>query len=179
MIKQLFRKNAMIGSTVLIAVFGFATTASADHLQLIQQELNDQRQLWQSLSIDDYNYRFQNLCFCGRDFAQPGLVHVLDGAIVSVEHIDTGDSLDPNIFLTVDGLFDELQGGIDNHIAEIVVEYDSVLGYPTSLYIDIDSRLADEEITHLTSDLLVVPEPKSFVLLILGLVPIFYFIKSR
>jgi len=87
MIKQLFRKNTAIGLAVIIAVFVSATTASADHFQLIQQELNDHRQLWQSLSIDDYNYRFQNMCFCGGDFVQPGLVHVLDGEIVSVEHI--------------------------------------------------------------------------------------------
>lgn len=47
---------------------------------------------------------------------------------------------------SVDGLFDKIQGGIDQSAFAITVTYGEVYGNPTSIYIDYDEMIADEEL---------------------------------
>ena len=136
-----------------------ATTTSVTHLDAVQQELNTQRQQWQTLNLRDYIYHFERICFCSPEYVDPGLVHVVGGEIDSVEHAMTGDVLDPSLFLTVDDLFDEVQAAIDSNADEISVQYDGILGNPTTIDIDFSEYIADEEMSFRASDLRVIPDP--------------------
>jgi hypothetical protein len=136
-----------------------ATTTPATDLDTVQQELNTQRQQWQTLNLRDYIYHFERICFCSPEYVDPGLVHVVGGEIDSVEHAVTGDVLDPSFFLTVDDLFDEVQAAIDSQADEIVVEYNGFFGNPTTIDIDFSKYMADEEMSFRASDLRVIPDP--------------------
>jgi len=46
----------------------------------------------------------------------------------------------------VEILFEEIQGAIDDNAYEIRVTYDPTFGYPTSVYIDYELMMADEEL---------------------------------
>ena len=162
-------RNVMI-RLMFVVVFGPATTASATHLEAVQADLDTQRQKWQSLNVDEYAYRLQRICNCIEEYTDPGIVNVSGGEITSVEHALTGDPLNPSFFLTVDGLFDQVQAAIDSHAEEIVANYDVSFGYPVSLDIDFVAPIVDEEVSYRASELTEVPETSCIVLLLLGLV---------
>ena len=132
----------MLAVTLCIVL---ATHASAGHLPLVQQQLNQHRLRWQAAGAVDYDFNFQRICFCTADYTQPGLVHVRGGRIDSVERPDTGAPLNPDLYLTVGDLFDEAQQALDNDAIEVTLEYDPVLAYPTFLYTDFNQFVADDE----------------------------------
>jgi hypothetical protein len=47
--------------------------------------------------------------------------------------------------LTINNLFDTIHKAVDNKAAKIDVKYDWKYGYPTSIAIDWDKMMADEE----------------------------------
>ena len=55
--------------------------------------------------------------------------------------------------IQVDQLFNEVKQSIDNNAASIDVKYDSTWGYPRSISIDLDKRMADEEFALISSSL--------------------------
>ena len=65
--------------------------------------------------------------------------------IESVVTVSTGAPRDASSFRTIDGLFDLIQEAISGDAALISAEYDSQRGFPGTIYIDFDERLADEE----------------------------------
>ena len=86
-------------------------------------------------------------------------ITVNNGKIVSavaeslmVEIKDDGSETTPKMMdvsdraMTVDQLFNEIKQAIDNKAASVNVKYDASWGYPRSIYIDLDTRMADEEI---------------------------------
>lgn len=131
-----------------LLVSGFAL----ESLALTQAELDAGRNLWNSFGSDDYDYFMQRSCFCFGDFVRPGLVEVRSGAITSVTDADTFQPLDPQFFLTVDGLFGELQNAIDTSAFNIQAQFDNALGYPTSFSIDYIQNVADDEIAYTAAD---------------------------
>ena len=76
--------------------------------------------------------------------------------------------LDPELYLTVSDLFDTAQEALDIDAIEVRLEYDPLLDFPTSLYIDVIPDIIDEEVTFLASGLKVVPEPSSLLLGVLA-----------
>lgn len=135
--------------------------------ELTQHELDASRNLWNANGFHDYDYFMQRSCFCLGDVNRPGLVQVRDGVVAGVTDSETLQPLDPQFFLTVDGLFDELQRAIDTGLSpselSIQAEFDRVLGYPTSMWIDIH-RIADDEMSYTARDLRPIPEPSTLTL---------------
>lgn len=144
-------------AVICLGLIALATPALARHLPAVQQELNTHRLAWQAVGAVDYDFRFQRICFCVPDYVQPGLVHVRGGRIDSVEHPDTGGEFNPEHYLTVGNIFDEAQQALDRDAIEVTLQYDPVLDYPTSLFIDIHRQLADDEIRYTASGLRVLP----------------------
>jgi hypothetical protein len=95
----------------------------------------------------------QRSCFCQLEYIRPGLVQVRSDAITAVTDAETLQPLDPQFFLTVDGLFDELQRAIDLPAFDIQAQFDSTLGYPTNFGIDFIQGVADDEIFYTARDL--------------------------
>lgn len=143
----LWLQKMMIRTWIFAAVLGAAATAAAEHLDDVQEDLVAERQKWQSNHITEYTYRFQRICFCLPEFTEPGIVTVSNGKIASVMSTIDGNSLDPSVFLTIDGLFDVLQAAIDSHAGDVVANYDASFGYPVSLDIDYVLGAVDDEIS--------------------------------
>ncbi|MDA1129823.1 MAG: DUF6174 domain-containing protein, partial [Chloroflexi bacterium] len=117
----------------------------------LQIELDLNRQLWDSKAIERYHFEHRWICFCVADFRALVNITVRDGAIVDVKFVENQENEstvgDPSAaeYYTVVGLFDIIQDAIDKKAFGVTVEYDSEFGYPTDVFIDYDSRMADEE----------------------------------
>ena len=114
----------------------------------LQRELNQNRELWESNGVADYQFVYQKICFCAPPDVAPVTVSVSQGTIVAVTLVDSGLSVteaDLERYSTIEDLFDLIQDAIDRDAYKISVEYDADLGYPLEANIDYDSRMADEE----------------------------------
>ena len=126
---------------MLLAGAHRADAAVAPHtLQAIQAELDQQRVIWQYTRLVDYSYQMQRLKNA------PGLVVVNDQTIDRVED-EAGLPLDPKDYLTIDELFDVVQGAIDTDALAIVVNYDAERGFPVLIVVtyslgDVDAYTA-------------------------------------
>lgn len=101
---------------------------------------------WVGLGIEDYEYAFQRFCFCAPPYTDPVRIQVTGGQVAHVVSDRTSDTLSPGDFPSVDGLFALLEEALDSGAYDVQASYDPALGYPTSLYIDRDTRIADEEL---------------------------------
>jgi hypothetical protein len=106
------------------------------------------RARWQALEAENYRFEFQRLCFCPPEYTRPALLKVESGAITSAEYADDGKAVSQQVqehYRTVEGLFEEIEKAIAQKAAQIEVRYDAQSGMPTSIYIDQDQLIADEE----------------------------------
>jgi hypothetical protein len=97
------------------------------------------------------------------------MVAVRSDVITAVTDAETLQPLDPQFFLTIDGLFDELQAAIDFPAFSIQAQFDSTFGYPTSIGIDLNGQFFDDEVFYTAGDLRMIPEPVSLQLTLLGM----------
>lgn len=115
----------------------------------LQGELDVNRTQWDAAEIHDYSINFQRLClFCGVEFLIPVRLTVRGDTIYEVTDVDTGAPVAepaPGAFLTIDEVFDVIQGAIDQSAAEINVRYNSMFGYPTDVTIDLSRSLFNDD----------------------------------
>ena len=115
----------------------------------LQGELDVNRAQWDAAEIHDYGRNFQRLClFCGVEFLIPVRLTVRGDTIYEVTDVDTGAPVAepaPGAFLTIDEVFDVIQGAIDQSAAEINVRYNSMFGYPTDVTIDLSRSLFNDD----------------------------------
>ncbi|MGK0188434.1 MAG: hypothetical protein ACI9R3_004245 [Verrucomicrobiales bacterium] len=99
------------------------------------------RNLWRRSGINRYvmEVRWQL-----SQFTWHGTVTVSNGQVTSSETITT-NFFEPPEPKTMDEWFDHLKRFIDQPADQIIVTYDPVFGYPDSVSIDEDFRIADEE----------------------------------
>ena len=115
----------------------------------LRRELQVNRELWDSHNILAYKYDFQRICFCPQEITAPVIIQVQNKHIVAVSEVATDEPVDAarwEYYLTVVELFDEIDAAIDREAYEIVVDYDSELGYPSSVELDADKYTIDEEV---------------------------------
>lgn len=138
-----------------LAAFGFACgpAGPSGPLGEAQARLNDARRTWRAQSVNSYSFVYARFCLCVPDALEPVRIVVRGQRVESVVTVSTGASRSPAEFRTIDGLFDMIQGAIDDGVASVVAEYDPRLGFPRTVYIDVDARLADEEVAFEARDL--------------------------
>eukprot|EP00980_Cylindrotheca_fusiformis_P019374 scaffold6651_cov99-Cylindrotheca_fusiformis.AAC.3 len=115
-----------------------------------QSHLNEAKALWNSQGLKSYNYTYQRSCECPDEDTFAKLVEVVDNVVVavdgvavtSVERSATTATVPP----TIDGLFDAIQDGINRMAFYLNVGYHPTYGYPNSIYIDYDEKIADDEL---------------------------------
>ena len=108
------------------------------------ETLDEARARWAAADLDDYRMTLTRSCFCPEYYRGPFEVAVDDGEVTAVGF--QGRELPADRVLTVDALFDLLAEAYASGAARVEVTYDATLGYPTSLYIDQDEQMADEEV---------------------------------
>ncbi len=113
-------------------------------------ELDAARQRWADVGYDAYRMTLQRACFCPEDYRGPFDVTVRHGAVDDATF--NGATVDAERVLTVAALFDLLEDAYDRNAARVDVTFDDELGYPTSLYIDYDEGIADEEVGYTVAD---------------------------
>ncbi len=138
-------RTAVLLSALLAAACGL-TEPSGPHAE-DQARLAEARQQWRAQGLADYTYVFSRSCFCVFEYREPVTITVRGGNIVSVVTVANGSPRESSTYQTIEGLFDDIQQAIDEDAATIRAEYDATRGYPKSAYIDIDQRIADEELS--------------------------------
>lgn len=111
---------------------------------------NTARDRWTSNHPASYDFTMRRLCFCPAEFTNPVIVAVRNGVVESRRYESSGQPLPANYaqsFPTIDGLWEIVDDAARRNAAKLDVTYDPVLGYPTRIDIDYDTRLADEEVT--------------------------------
>lgn len=103
------------------------------------QRLAEARARWNARPFADYSFEIRTLCFCPPEMARWTRVSVRNGIVVDADAVEP----DPNFPITtlrywqsIDSLFSDLHrvmstGSFESLYADIEVEYDRQLGYPT------------------------------------------------
>ena len=110
---------------------------------------------WQSQNIHDYTIEQARYCFCP-DGGQKVQITVRDDSVYSVLRLSDSMIIPyPNSarYLTVDSLFAIIE---NNESDSLVVEYDSIYGYPTKLDINPQLHPVDGGILYETSNLRII-----------------------
>ncbi|MBT3443737.1 MAG: hypothetical protein HN443_01695 [Flavobacteriaceae bacterium] len=107
---------------------------------------------WEALAIDSYTYTFQITCFCLIEATLPKSVEVSNGKIITVNKVAYDSEAHWGV-MTIPQLFDRIEQAEENNSFVTEVSYHPEKGYPTSLYIDEEEMMADEEMGYMISDL--------------------------
>ena len=100
------------------------------------------------------------------DSIRPIDIQVRDGSVTSARYADTSELIPDDrqtnkqsIYnMNADGVFNLVEQGIKSGAAQVDVKYDAQYGLPTSIYIDQNQQMADEEMGYTISNFQ--PEPK-------------------
>ena len=137
--------RALLGALFISLSLSACTTSPDDP----GDDLGANRRHWQSQGIRDYDVRFAVSCFCVPDYTQPVILHVRNGALVSVTTVSDGTAVPSSKwegrYYTVDQMFALIAESRAKGAEEVRVEYHAELRYPTTVFIDQSTRLADEE----------------------------------
>jgi hypothetical protein len=97
--------------------------------------LSEAEARWARRSFQDYAFEIRRSCFCEPLVTQWAHVEVLGGVVSRVVLLETGaevSSQERGRFPTVEGIFARIRAAAkDESLADIKVEFDPVLGYPT------------------------------------------------
>lgn len=112
-------------------------------------ELAAARGLWLEADLTRYTFTFQQLCFCPPEVTEPVLIMVANGEVKDVSRPSSESHLDPpsiGDWVAVEGLFDLVQGAIDQNADVMEVAYHPEFGYPVSAIFDYEQGPSDEEL---------------------------------
>jgi len=128
---------------LLLVSLLFLTCKKSDLESLTPFEQNKRK--WEALEVESYTFSFQISCFCPSEFTLPKQVKVVNNTITHVNGVAYDKDTNWDI-RTIDQLFDIIADAEkkDAHVLE--VKYDPNKGYPTSIFIDYDEMIADEEV---------------------------------
>jgi hypothetical protein len=137
--------RALLGALFISMTLSACTTSPDDP----GDDLLANRRQWQSQRLTNYQVQFRMSCFCVPDATAPVILQVRNGAIVSVTRVADGVPVPSTkwegIYYTVDQMFGLIADAQAKGAEEVRVEYHAELRYPTTVFIDQSTRLADEE----------------------------------
>lgn len=120
------------------------------------KQLQAAEKKWQQSRPTHYIYTLQRTCFCPREYNNPIEIRVLNGVVQKAMLPREGTPL-PSVrmdeALTINNLFDIIHKAVDKKAAKIDVKYDWRYGYPSSIAIDWEKMMADEETYFTARDL--------------------------
>jgi hypothetical protein len=116
-------------------------------------DAKSQENKWNRKNITNYSYTLTVNCFCVIERRGPHLIKVKDNKIVSVNG-QPYNLEQTGMLPTVNELFQIIQTKLAQKPFDQRLEYHPSLGYPTSVYFDMDERLADEEVGYIIENLI-------------------------
>lgn len=135
---------------------------TVDPLAQARRQLQAAEAKWKKNRPLHYRYTLQRSCFCAPDYRKPIAIRVFRGKVQQAMLLPEGTPLPAERkaeALPVEGLFRLIREAIADKVASVVVVYDDRYGYPTSISIDRDRMMADEEV-HFTVSHFNVVKPK-------------------
>jgi len=149
--------RSLLGALALLPLLAACDSVTGtDDLSRAQSELDRNWNRFESSAPLSYSYTVRVNCECPSEITRPVVVWVDRGSIEYQYYEDTGLPVPlsiSNSFPSAEQLFDAIQDGIDRRADNIDVQYDFTYGYPTSVYIDYDRRVSDEELSLTTRGL--------------------------
>ena len=139
---------------LILALFACAAPGPQTTGDPHQDALNRNQALWKNAHLSSYSYTYKRLCFCPEE--EDILVKVQYGDVKAASYSPSNSPVLPDRLdglMTVEEFFQVIQDAISNKVARLDVTYNSKLGYPERIFIDVDKLMADEEMTHLISNL--------------------------
>ena len=112
-----------------------------------RQQFNDALAAWKRQGVDNYSFQYERSCECLEEWTRPALVVVRAGRVVEATDLQNGMARNTDYYLTVDALFARIRKAFDDDAHRIEIDYHPQLRYPTSVFIDQDPNVADEELT--------------------------------
>ena len=109
--------------------------------------LQTQRDVWDAQGITDYRITVERMAFTPPELAQPVVVEVRGGQVVSRTYEATGLPVNPataSWWPDVPGLFQIVEDHIAGGSVQVDVIYDPTFGHPTSIVIDVHLGMADD-----------------------------------
>ncbi len=151
MTRLLRSSRSLLGVLTLVpALAACDSITGTDDLGRAQSELDRNWDRFQQSAPLSYSYTVRISCDCPSDITRPVVVYVDRGSIEYQLYEDDGRPVRlsiANSFPSAEQLFDAIQDAIDRGADDINVQYNFTYGYPTSLYIDYDRRVLDEELS--------------------------------
>lgn len=139
--------------------FADQTVNASDYISGTQnsdlQELTKNRQKWESLNLSQYSFQLDRSAFAPPESLRPIITTVYQSDFGTISGInsrfaDDGQPVPSDYPFTnrsVGSLFNIIEDAINSGAHDINVTYDEQLGYPTSISIDYDQQIADDELS--------------------------------
>lgn len=151
-----FRLLTTFAITLFLVGCGSTDVSDAGEARTAPPEtLEEARQKWHELNIENYAVTAQMTCFCPQELVQPIRLEVQGGNVVSSEGLKQPlESLAPADAqrLTVDGLFQFVEDAKRREAHTLEVSYDSAYGFPAVINYDGHPMIADDERQYRLSD---------------------------
>ena len=109
-------------------------------------------QRWEKANIHAYEYLLRINCFCSPETIGPHRIQVKADTIFSVNGIPYDRAKSYVILKTMPEFFRFIKDSDARNPFRKSVLYDSIYGFPTSLYYDFDERIADEEVGYIITE---------------------------
>jgi hypothetical protein len=122
-------------------------------LNAAQTTLNNNIALWQRSNISDYRYTYRRNCFCAPE--ESVVVVVVSGQVAQAFRTPSGTYLSaPELagVFPIEGLFTKVQEAINQRAYNLTVTYHAQFGFPESISIDYNQKLADDEQSYSARD---------------------------
>lgn len=128
-----------------------AAISNTDNSSQVRAEFEANKQKWLDNRPQNYNYTLERSGFISPDARAPVNLTVNGDRVIGAGFVSPGQTTNgipvPEFNqLTVDDLFNTVENAINSGATEVRVTYDETLGHPTSIFIDQDRRIADEEV---------------------------------
>lgn len=138
----------LVKQTIRLALF---TLVMASGCKLLGLNSSDGRapMNWETAS---YEIEQMLICFCGPPAGEFQKLKVVNDQIVEINGKEP-TTLDLQALKTVKLLQEFIDGINPDSVAVYRVSYDETYGFPDDVYIDFDSRIADEEIGYMNRNL--------------------------
>lgn len=130
------------------AVVALALAASCSEPTAVTRDLTGALQRWSASAPAAYEVTVGRGCFCGPSVTRAVVVRVRAGQVESRRYQDTGADVPADAasaYPTVDALFAFIADAESRSAAVVDARYDGAYGFPVSVYLDYDERIADEE----------------------------------
>ena len=145
-LRTLVKRTALSGALVAAGCDSSSVVGLRDFARFAEA-----RARWDARPFGDYSYEIRTSCFCPPEINRWTRVSVRSGVVVDADPVEP----DPSYPITtlaywhpIDTLFESLrramsESGSQSYLEAIVVDYDSELGYPTSIEYRAKSNVAD------------------------------------